>query len=85
MIGPTRPWGPEVIRLIDKHVGRRLKERRVTLRITRVDMARFLNVPKDILEAYETGEVSIPAGDLYTVGLTCTELPGKIRLSYFDT
>ncbi len=56
MIGPTRPWGPEVIRLIDEHVGRRLKERRVTLRITRVDMERFLNVPKDILEAYETSQ-----------------------------
>ena len=78
MNGPTRPWGPEVIRLIDEHVGRRLKERRVTLRITRVDMARFLNVPKDILEAYETGEVSIPAGDLYTVAKAF-----EVRTGYF--
>ena len=67
MIGPRRPWGPEVIRLIDEHVGCRLKERRLTFRIAQMDMARLLNVPREVLEAYETGEASIPAGDLYTV------------------
>lgn len=67
MIGPTRPWGPEVIRLIDEHVGGRLKERRLTFRIAQMEMARLLNVPKEVLKAYETGEVSIPAGDLYAV------------------
>ncbi len=78
MIGPKRPWGPEVIRLIEEHVGRRLKERRVTLGITRVDLARFLNVPKEILEAYETGEVTMPASDLYALAKTL-----KVRTGYF--
>ena len=65
MIGPKRPWGPEVIRFIDEHVGGRLKERRLTFRIAQMDLARLLDVPREVLEAYETGEVSIPAGDLY--------------------
>ena len=78
MIGPKRPWGPEVIRLIDEHVGRRLKERRLTLRIAKIELARFLNVPREVLEAYETGEVSIPASDLYTIAKTL-----GVRTGYF--
>ena len=78
MIGPKHPWGPEVIRLIDEHVGRRLKERRLTLRITRLYLARFLNVPKEILEAYETGGVTIPASDLYTFAKVF-----EVRTGYF--
>ncbi len=78
MIGPTRPWGPEVIRLIEEHVGRRLKERRLTLGITQLDLARFLNLPKEILEAYETGEVTIPASDLYAFAKTL-----EVRTGYF--
>ena len=78
MIGPTRPWGPEVIRLIDEHVGRRLKERRLTLHIAQMDMVRLLNVPREVLEAYETGEVSIPAGDLYAFAKTL-----EVRIGYF--
>ena len=70
MIRPKRPWGPEVIRLIDQHIGNRLKERRLTFRIAQMDMARLLNVPREVLEAYETGEVSIPVGDLYAVAKT---------------
>ena len=35
------------------------------IRIAQMDMARLLDVPREVLEAYETGEVSIPAGDLY--------------------
>ena len=53
MIGPKRPWGPEVIRFIDEHVGGRLKERRLTFRIAQMDMARLLDVPREVLEAYE--------------------------------
>ncbi len=78
MIGPKRPWGPEVIRLIDEHVGRRLRERRVTLRIAQIELARILNVPKEILEGYETGEVSIPAGDLYATAKVL-----EVRTGYF--
>ena len=78
MIGPKRPWGPEVIRLIDVHVGRRLKERRLTLRIAQIDLARFLNVPKELLEAYETGDNPIPASDLYTLAKTL-----EVRTGYF--
>ena len=78
MIGPKRPWGPEVIRLIDEHVGRRLRERRVTLRIAQIELARILNVPKEILEGYETGEVSIPAGDLYATAKAL-----EVRIGYF--
>lgn len=78
MISPKRPWGPEVIRLIDEHVGRRLKERRLTLCIAQMDMARFLNVPKEILEAYETGEVTIPASDLYAFAKVF-----EVRTGYF--
>ncbi len=48
--------------LIDEHVGHRLKERRVTIRITQLELADILNVPKSLLEKYEAGEVSIPAG-----------------------
>ncbi len=65
MIGPKRPWGPEVLRLIDEHVGRQLKERRLTIRITQLELAEILNVPKSLLEKYEAGEVSIPAGNLF--------------------
>ena len=78
MIGATRPWGPEVIRLIDEHVGRRLKERRLTLRIAQLELARFLSVPREVLETYETGEVSIPASDLYTIAKTL-----EVRTGYF--
>ena len=78
MIDPKRPWGPEVIRLIEEHVGRRLKERRLTLGITQLDLARFLNLPKEILEAYETGEVTIPASDLYAFAKTL-----EVRTGYF--
>ncbi len=79
MIGPKRPWGPEVIRLIDEHVGRRLKERRLTLGITQLDLARFINVPKKVLEGYETGEVSIPAGDLYAIAKTLEVQTGNFH------
>ena len=78
MIGPKRPWGPEVMLLIDEHVGRRLRERRVTLRIARIELARILNVPKEILEGYETGEVSIPVGDLYAIAKVL-----EVRIGYF--
>ncbi len=78
MIGPKRSWGPEVIRLIDEHVGRRLKERRLTLGITQLDLTRFLNLPKEILEAYETGEVTIPASNLYAFAKTF-----EVRTGYF--
>ncbi len=78
MVGPKRPWGPEVLRLIDEHVGCRLKERRVTFHITQVELACFLDVPKEILVGYETGEVSIPAGDLYTVAKAL-----EVRIGYF--
>jgi transcriptional regulator with XRE-family HTH domain len=66
------------MRLIDEHVGRRLRERRVTLRITQIELARILNVPKEILEGYETGKVSIPAGDLYATAKAL-----EVRTGYF--
>lgn len=78
MISPKRPWGPDVIRLIDEHVGRRLKERRLTLRIAQVDMVRLLNVPREVLETYETGEISIPVGDLYVIAKVL-----EVRTGYF--
>lgn len=73
-----RPWGPEVIRLIDEHVGGRLKERRLTLRISQLELAHFLNVAKEIFEEYETGNISIPVGDLYAVAKTL-----EVQIGYF--
>ncbi len=67
-----------MIRLIDEHVGRQLKERRLTLRIAQMVMVRLLNVPREVLEAYETGEVSIPASDLYAIAKTL-----EVRTGYF--
>lgn len=78
MIGPMRPWGPEVLHLIDEHVGRRLKERRLTVRITKLELADILNVPKSLLEKHEAGEVSIPAGDLFKAAKVL-----EVRIGYF--
>ena len=67
-----------MIRLIDEHVGRRLKERRVTVCITKLEMADILNVPKSLLEKYEAGGVSIPAGDLFKAAKAL-----EVRIGYF--
>ena len=64
MIGPKRPWGPEAIRLTDEQAGRRLKERRVTDHTAKLELARFLNLPKELLEGCGTG-ITLGSGTLW--------------------
>ena len=65
MAGSEIPWGPDVFRLIDAHVGLRLKERREALGLTRPKFADSLYVSERTLARYESGELPIPAGSLY--------------------
>jgi transcriptional regulator with XRE-family HTH domain len=65
MPGSETPWGPDVFRLIDEHVGFRLRERREALGVPRSRFADFLYVCTITLVKYETGELSIPASNLY--------------------
>ncbi len=65
MPGSETPWGPDVFRLIDEHVGLRLKERREALGVSRSNFADYLYVSTITLVKYETGELSIPASSLY--------------------
>ena len=67
-----------MLRLIDEHVGRRLKERRLTVRITRLELAHILNVPKSLLQKHEAGVVSIPAGDLFKAAKVL-----EVQIGYF--
>lgn len=65
MPGSETPWGPDVFRLIDEHLGLRLKERRETLSVSRSKFADYLSVSTITLVKHETGELSIPASSLY--------------------
>ncbi len=65
MPGSETPWGLDVFRFIDGHVGLRLKERRAALGVSRSKFADYLNVSAIALVKYETGELSIPASTLY--------------------
>ena len=65
MAGSETPWGPDVFRLIDEHVGLRLKKRREALGVSRSEFADYLYVSTITLVQYETGELSMPASSLY--------------------
>ena len=65
MTGKEASWGPEVFRLIDEHVGFRLKERREVLGLSRSKFADDLNVPAFTLVKFESGQLSIPASKLF--------------------
>lgn len=65
MAGSETPWGPDVFQFIDEHIGLRMKQRREALGLTRPKFADCLYVSEMTLARYETGELSIPASDLY--------------------
>lgn len=51
--------------LIDKHVGRRLRDRRRTLDLSQQDIANILNISYQQVQKYESGQNRISAGRLY--------------------
>ncbi len=65
MLGSETPWGPDMFRLIDEHVGFRLRERREALDVPQSKLADHLDVCTNTLVKYESGERSIPASDFY--------------------
>lgn len=65
MTDSETPWGTEAFRLIDQHVGLRLKERRQALGVSKSRFADDLHVSTVTLVKYEAGELSIPASNLY--------------------
>ena len=59
------PSGVEELRLIDQHVGQRLRASRESLDISPEELSGYLRLSTTLLRRYEAGEVSIPASDLY--------------------
>ena len=52
---------------IDRHVGRRMRERRVILGITTLQMAKLIGVTSQQTQKYELGSNRISAGRLYKI------------------
>ena len=49
------------------HIPERIKELRDILQISSLDMAKDTNIPFDIYNKYESGEIDIPVSVLYTI------------------
>jgi len=49
---------------VDQHVARRIRGKRRALGLSHDDIAKALGVNRDLVEAYETGAVSVPAEHL---------------------
>ena len=64
----------------DKHVGQRLRERRVVLGLTQTALADGLGITFQQVQKYETGFNRIGAGKLYG----CAELLGVSPAYYFE-
>jgi transcriptional regulator with XRE-family HTH domain len=61
--------------LIDAHVGRRLKARRLELRLKQVDLARALEVSIQQVHKYETAKSGLSAGRLFHLSRTLDVAP----------
>jgi transcriptional regulator with XRE-family HTH domain len=55
-------------RLIDAHVGRRVRERRTDLAISRSELARLLGISAEQLRRCEAGLASLVASRLHEIG-----------------
>ncbi|NVJ98587.1 MAG: helix-turn-helix transcriptional regulator [Alphaproteobacteria bacterium] len=64
--------------LIDKHVGRRLRDRRRALDLSQQDIANILNISYQQVQKYESGQNRVSAGRLYLLGHIM-----KTDVSYF--
>ncbi len=65
----------------DRHVGKRIRERRVKMGLTQQDLAEALEISYQQLQKYETGTNRISAGRLY-------EIAGRLGVDiayFFDT
>jgi len=51
--------------LIDKHVGRRLRDRRRSLELSQQDIANILGISYQQVQKYESGQNRVSAGRLY--------------------
>jgi transcriptional regulator with XRE-family HTH domain len=75
-----KPTGPSKQHLIDLHVGKRLKSRRIFLGITQQDLADFVGKTFQQVQKYENGANRISSGVLY---IFATKLGVEIQF-FFD-
>src|SRR5271167_4625999 len=61
---PKRPDGLS----IDRHLGERIRHRRVEIGLTQEDLGRILDISYQQIQKYETGANRIGAGRLFEVG-----------------
>ncbi len=55
----------ELAKRVDKHVGKRIRERRVKMGLTQQGLAEALEITYQQLQKYETGANRVSAGRLY--------------------
>jgi transcriptional regulator with XRE-family HTH domain len=48
------------VTVLDKHVARRIKGKRIALGLAEIDLAAVLGVQDDLIEAYEKGTEAVP-------------------------
>ncbi len=80
MVKPTPSPGPGRSRAqdIDRHVGARMRERRIMLGLTQQQMAELIGVTYQQAHKYETGINRISAGRLYQIARAL-----GVEISYF--
>jgi transcriptional regulator with XRE-family HTH domain len=61
------PIPQELARIIDRRVARRIRERRLRLGMTQLQLARIIGVAFQQTHKYERGVSRISAGRLYTI------------------
>lgn len=64
---PRRRRGPASVQDADRHVGARMRERRITLGITQPQMAELIGVTAQQVNKYESGINRIAAGRLEVI------------------
>ena len=67
----------EVAKRVDDHVGKIIRERRVTMGLTQQDLAEVLEISYQQLQKYETGANRISVGRLY-------EIAGRLEVDVAD-
>ena len=70
--------GPRDSRELDRHVGARLRDRRIMLGLTQTELARLIGVTCQQLHKYERGIDRITAGQLFKLAAVL-----NVDLGYF--
>ena len=66
----------DLARRVDRHVGGRIRERRLELGLTQQDLAALLQISYQQVQKYETGSNRVSAGKLYAMAQALDVRPG---------